>query len=156
MYIYTYIYIYVCIYVYLTMKLLRRDQDGKLVILDWKRSAKAKNYQGQLNLYKYLLEENYTLDGLPILIERFPSHPLNPEPHPSPRPLLSRPACFVRRVRLASQLCSKMIIWRRIRPHAPEEYNRGTSIMRNSDPLGPYSSNMSRPLWQTWGGGSFL
>lgn len=59
----------------------RAVQNGDLVILDWKRSAKSKKYEGQLNLYKYLLEENYTLDGEPILIERFHPNPRNPKPY---------------------------------------------------------------------------
>ena len=33
---------------------------------------------------------------------------------------------------------------------------RGTSIVRNSAPLGPYSKNMPRPLWRPEGGGVFL
>mmetsp|Transcript_31803 Transcript_31803/g.75573 ORF Transcript_31803/g.75573 Transcript_31803/m.75573 type:complete len:356 (-) Transcript_31803:133-1200(-) len=62
-----------------TMDLLCRDKNGDLVILDWKRSAKSKKYEGQLNLYKYLLEENYTLDGEPILIERLVVVKMHPE-----------------------------------------------------------------------------
>ena len=33
---------------------------------------------------------------------------------------------------------------------------RGTSLIRNSAPPGPYSGNMSRALWWSWGGGRFL
>ena len=33
---------------------------------------------------------------------------------------------------------------------------RGTSLIRNSDPLGPYSRNMPRALWRPYGGGLFL
>jgi len=33
---------------------------------------------------------------------------------------------------------------------------RGTSLIRNSAPLGPYSRNMHRNLWQSWGKGCFL
>ena len=33
---------------------------------------------------------------------------------------------------------------------------RGTSLIKNSAPLGPYSSPMPRPLWRSWGGGRFL
>jgi len=33
---------------------------------------------------------------------------------------------------------------------------RGTSLIRNSAPLGPYSRNMPRALWWSWGGGLFL
>jgi hypothetical protein len=34
--------------------------------------------------------------------------------------------------------------------------DRGTSLMRNSAPLEPYSRTMPRALWQSWGGGRFL
>ena len=30
---------------------------------------------------------------------------------------------------------------------------RGTSLKRNSAPLGPYSRTMPRALWRSWGGG---
>ena len=33
---------------------------------------------------------------------------------------------------------------------------RGTSLIRNSAPLGPYSGTMPRALWWPWGGGLFL
>ena len=33
---------------------------------------------------------------------------------------------------------------------------RGTSLIRNCAPLGPYSRNMPRALWWSWGGGLFL
>ena len=33
---------------------------------------------------------------------------------------------------------------------------RGTSLIRNSAPLGPYSRNMPRALWWSYGGGLFL
>ena len=33
---------------------------------------------------------------------------------------------------------------------------RGTLLIRNRLPLGPYSGNMPRPLWWSWGGGQFL
>jgi len=33
---------------------------------------------------------------------------------------------------------------------------RGTSLIRNSAPLRPYSWNMPRPLWWSWGGGGVL
>jgi len=32
---------------------------------------------------------------------------------------------------------------------------RGTSLTRNSAPLGPYSMNMPGALWWSWGGGLF-
>jgi len=31
---------------------------------------------------------------------------------------------------------------------------RGTSLIRNSAPLGPYSRTMSRALWSSWGDGA--
>jgi hypothetical protein len=33
---------------------------------------------------------------------------------------------------------------------------RGTSLIRNSDPLEPYSKNMLEALWWSLGGGLFL
>ena len=33
---------------------------------------------------------------------------------------------------------------------------RGTSLISNSPPLGPYSRTMPRALWWSWGGGVFL
>ena len=33
---------------------------------------------------------------------------------------------------------------------------RGTSLIRNSPLVGPYSRTMSRALWWPWGGGVFL
>ena len=33
---------------------------------------------------------------------------------------------------------------------------RGTSPIRNSAPLGPYSRTMPRSLWWSWGGGLYL
>ena len=33
---------------------------------------------------------------------------------------------------------------------------RGFSLIRNSAPLGPYSRNMRRALWWSWGEGLFL
>jgi len=33
---------------------------------------------------------------------------------------------------------------------------RGTSLIRNSAPVGPYSSPMPRDLWWSYGGGCFL
>ena len=33
---------------------------------------------------------------------------------------------------------------------------RGTSLMRNNAPLGPYSMTMPRALWWSWGGVLFL
>jgi len=33
---------------------------------------------------------------------------------------------------------------------------RGTSLIRNRSPLGPYSSHMHRDLWWSYGGGRFL
>ena len=33
---------------------------------------------------------------------------------------------------------------------------RGTSLIRNSGRLGPYSRTMPRALWQSLGGGQFL
>ena len=33
---------------------------------------------------------------------------------------------------------------------------RGTSLIRNSAPLGPYSRTMPRALWWSYGGGRFL
>ena len=33
---------------------------------------------------------------------------------------------------------------------------RGTSPIRNSAPLGPYSRTIPRTLWKPWGGGLFL
>jgi len=37
--------------------------------------------------------------------------------------------------------------------HRPGTAYRGTSLIRNSPPLGPYSRTMSRVLWRSWGGG---
>ena len=36
------------------------------------------------------------------------------------------------------------------------ERHRGTSLIRKRHPAGPYSRNMSRALWGSWGGGRFL
>ena len=33
---------------------------------------------------------------------------------------------------------------------------RGTSLIENITPLGPYSRAMPRALWWSWGGGLFL
>ena len=33
---------------------------------------------------------------------------------------------------------------------------RGTSLIRNRAPLGPYTRTMPRVLWWSWGGGLFL
>ena len=33
--------------------------------------------------------------------------------------------------------------------------SRGTSLIRNSSPLGPYSRTIPRALWWAWGGGAF-
>ena len=38
---------------------------------------------------------------------------------------------------------------------AREEPYRGTSLIRNRRPLGPYSRTMPRALWGSWGGGRF-
>ena len=38
--------------------------------MDWKRSANKQLYRKQLRLYKELLEQNYLLDGEPILVSR--------------------------------------------------------------------------------------
>ena len=42
--------------------------------------------------------------------------------------------------------------------HAFYDTYRGTSLIRNSAPLGPYmySRNMPRDLWWSWEGGLFL
>ena len=39
-------------------------------------------------------------------------------------------------------------------PHRPSPPYRGTSITRNSAPLGPYSRNVPRALWRPYGGGA--
>ena len=40
--------------------------------------------------------------------------------------------------------------------HPPSGEYRGTSILRNSTPLGPYSRPMPRALWWSYGGSGFL
>ena len=40
-------------------------------------------------------------------------------------------------------------------PRASHPLYRGTSLIRNRAPLGPYSSRMPRALWWSWGGGRF-
>ena len=34
--------------------------------------------------------------------------------------------------------------------------HRGTSLIRNCPPIGPYSRTMPRALWRSWGGAQFL
>jgi len=39
--------------------------------------------------------------------------------------------------------------------HSTPDY-RGTSLIRNSAPLGPYNRTIPRALWRSYGGGGFL
>ena len=41
-------------------------------------------------------------------------------------------------------------------PHSEESVYRGTSLIRNQPPMGPYSSAMPRALWRSSGGGRLL
>ena len=45
---------------------------------------------------------------------------------------------------------------RRVHPVFPQPPNRGTSLIRNSAPLGPYGRNMPKALWWSWGDWMFL
>jgi len=42
------------------------------------------------------------------------------------------------------------------RTPCPFKRYRGTSLIRNHHPVGPYSRTMPRLLWRSWGGGRFL
>ena len=45
-------------------------------------------------------------------------------------------------------------MWARCRTQPSIHIYRGTSLIRNSNPLGPYSSNMPRALWWSQGAGA--
>jgi len=43
-----------------------------------------------------------------------------------------------------------------LRGRYPDKLYRGTSLIRNRHPVGPYRRNMPRLLWRSTGGGGFL
>ena len=71
-----------------------------------------------------------------------------PVSHTQARESLARPAAPDQKVTICKcvlesrlDLVLELVTWRTDNPH------RGTSLMRNSPPLGPYSRTMSRALW---------
>ena len=63
--------------------------------------------------------------------------------------LPAKPAVFIRTH--LSKICTK------ITSHVFQDVTyRGTSLLRNCFPLGPYSRPIPKVLWWSWGGGAFL